>query len=77
MSNNNDRIMHALNRLERRFDENGAQVSEFLAADAAGEQPDPAQFSKLLEIRSVTRRVMEAQFKMHEKPLKTVLGEVK
>ncbi|MET3133294.1 hypothetical protein AAKU55_003584 [Oxalobacteraceae bacterium GrIS 1.11] len=77
MANDSNRVMHALRHLERRFDESGRQMSDFMAADAAGEQPDPQQFTALLEHRSVTRRAMEAQYKLHEKPLKTVLTESK
>jgi hypothetical protein len=32
---------------------------------------------KLLDQRSVTQQAMEAQFKLYEKPLKTVMNETK
>jgi hypothetical protein len=77
MSNDNNPIMHTLKHLEKRFDDSDRKMSAFMEADAAGEQPDPREFMGLLEQRSVTRRAMEAQFKLYEKPLKTVLTESK
>ncbi|MFS2008003.1 hypothetical protein ACEN9F_30790 [Duganella sp. CT11-25] len=77
MSHDNNPITHALRRLEKHFDESDRQMRDFMAADAAGEQPDPKDFMQMLEQRSVSRRAMEAQFKLHEKPLKTVLTEAK
>lgn len=77
MSNNTHPITHSLRRLEKHFDESDTRMREFMAADAAGEQPDPNDFMKLLEQHSVSRRAMEAQLKLHEKPLKTVLTEAK
>lgn len=77
MSQNYNPVVRTLKHLETRFDEAGANMSDFMQADAAGEKPDPAEFVKMLEQRSVTQRAMEAQFKLFEKPLKTVLNEVK
>lgn len=77
MSIVNNPTIHALRRLEKHFDASDRQMRDFMAADAAGEQPDPQDFMKMLEQRSVSRRAMEAQFKLHEKPLKTVLTEAK
>jgi hypothetical protein len=77
MSSENNPVMHALQHLNQRFDRNEAQMDDFMRADAAGEAPDPEQFNRLLATRSVTRRAMEAQYKLHEKPLKTVLNEAK
>lgn len=77
MSNDNNPITHALRRLEKRIDHSDSQMRDFMEADAAGEQPDPQEFLSLLEQRSVSRRAMEAQFKLYEKPLKTVLTEAK
>jgi hypothetical protein len=77
MSSDHHPVLRSLKHLESRFDEAGEKMTAFMASDAAGEQPDPNDFTKLLEMRSVTRRAMEAQFKLHEKPLKTVLSETK
>lgn len=77
MSNHNNHITHALRRLEKHYDESDMKMRDFMAADAAGEEPDPADFMKMLEQHSVSRRAMEAQTKLHEKPLKTVLTEAK
>lgn len=77
MSSDNNAVMHALQHLNKRFDQTDSKMDEFMRADAAGEQPDPQQFSQLLATRAVTRRAMEAQYKLYEKPLKTVLNEAK
>ncbi|NHZ91153.1 MULTISPECIES: hypothetical protein [Massilia] len=77
MSHDNNPITRALRRLETRFDDSDLRMRDFLAAEAAGEKPDPDSFLRMLEQRSVTRRAMESQAKLHEKPLKTVLSEAK
>lgn len=69
--------MSALRRLNTRYDEQGAQLTDFNQRQADGENPDPDAFMKLLDQRSVTQQAMQAQFKLYEKPLKTVLSETK
>ncbi|WP_211474773.1 hypothetical protein [Collimonas humicola] len=73
----NSPALSALNRLNSKFDEQESQINDFMGRQAQGENPDPAMFSKLLEQRSVTRQAMQAQFKLYEKPLKTVMTETK
>ncbi|OGB25908.1 MAG: hypothetical protein A3I66_12065 [Burkholderiales bacterium RIFCSPLOWO2_02_FULL_57_36] len=67
----------ALRRLDNKFTDQQNGINDFMESHANGENPDPALFSKLLEQRSVTHQAMQAQFKLHEKPLKTVLNETK
>ena len=69
--------MAALRRLNTRYDEQAAQITDFNQRQADGENPDRDEFMKLLDQRSVTQQAMEAQFKLHEKPLKTVMNETK
>ncbi|MFB9241720.1 hypothetical protein IV454_18780 [Massilia antarctica] len=77
MSYDNNPTSRALRRLETHLDDSDLRMREFMAAEAAGEQPDSDSFLHMLEQRSVTRRAMEAQSKLYEKPLKTVLAESK
>jgi hypothetical protein len=77
MSDNVNHVMNGLRRLNSKFDETGEQMTDFLKRQAAGEKPDPDEFAKLLEKRAVTHDVMAAQFKLYEKPLKTVLQETR
>lgn len=74
---NSNPAMSALRRLNDKFDAQGDQMNDFMARQAQGENPDPAAFMKLLEQRSTTSEALQAQFKLHEKPLKTVLNETK
>lgn len=77
MSHDNNPITRSLRRLETHFDAADGRMRDFMSAEAAGEKPDPDSFMQMLEQRSVVRRAMEAQSKLHEKPLKTVLTEAK
>ncbi len=80
MSNSSDPINQttfALRRLTQRFDGTGEQINDFLRRQAHGEPVDPQQFMKLMELRSHAQQAMQAQFKLHEKPLKTVLNETR
>lgn len=67
----------ALRRLNSKFDEQGEQMNNFMERQMHGDQPDPALFIKLLEQRATTKEAMQAQSKLYEKPLKTVLNETK
>lgn len=69
--------MLALRRLNTRYDEQAAQITDFNQRQADGENPDQNEFMRLLDQRSVTQQAMEAQFKLYEKPLKTVMNETK
>ena len=77
MSDNNSLVIGALRRLSSRYDTAGDQMTDFLRRQTEGEEPDPDEFTKLLEHRSVTSDAMSAQFKLIEKPIKTVLQESK
>lgn len=77
ISGQNSQALFALRRLNTKFDAQGDQMNDFMNRQAHGENPDPDLFSKLLEQRSVTHQAMQAQFKLHEKPLKTVMNETK
>jgi cell fate (sporulation/competence/biofilm development) regulator YlbF (YheA/YmcA/DUF963 family) len=72
-----NQTMFALRRLTEKFDAAGDGINDFNRRQAQGEKTDPAEFMELLEKRSITQHAMQAQFKLHEKPLKTVLNEVK
>lgn len=69
--------MSALRRLNTRYDEQASQITDFNQRQADGENPDQDEFMKLLDQRSVTQMAMQSQFKLYEKPLKTVLNETK
>lgn len=73
----NTQTLFGLNRLNNKFEEQGNQLNDFMGSQARGESPDPEMFAKLLEQRSVTHQAMQAQFKLYEKPLKTVMTEAK
>lgn len=75
--NHTNQTMVALRRLTHKFDAVGDRINDFSQRQANGENPDPAEFMKLLEARSHTQIAMQAQFKLHEKPLKTVLNETR
>ncbi|AWL03544.1 hypothetical protein ACFOHT_05750 [Massilia oculi] len=66
-----------LRRLDRRMDAANGQIEDFMQAQAAGEEPDPAAFTAMLEQRMTVEQAMQAQLKLHEKPLKTVLTETR
>lgn len=66
-----------MRRLDRKLDATNHQIDDFMQAQAAGEQPDPAAFTALLEKRMTVQQAMEAQLKLHEKPLKTALTETR
>lgn len=76
-SNQNNPTMHAIRRLDSRFEAAGEEIDDFMLRQARGERPDPNMFQHLLERRMTAQEAMQAQFKLHEKPLKLVLNEVK
>lgn len=77
MSNNTSNALQNLRRLNGKFDEAGEQMAKFYERQMKGENPDPQEFASLLEKRSITQSAMSAQFKLFEKPMKTVLQETK
>lgn len=77
MSNTSNPALTNLHRLSNKFDDIGDAIQDFMARQAAGEKPDPDEFSKLMEMQSVDKSAMQAQFNLLQKPLKTVLNEVK
>jgi hypothetical protein len=77
MTDQSNPTLHALRRLHGRYEEIGDGLQDFLADQAAGEVPDPERFGNLLEAQSVTKSVMQAQFTLLQKPLKTVLNEAR
>lgn len=64
-----------LQRMDRQLDAANGRLDDFMQAQAAGEAPDPAAFTALLEQRMTVQQAMQAQLKLHEKPLKTALTE--
>ena len=69
--------VNQLRRLDGKLDSANARIDDFMQAQAAGEQPDPAAFTAMLEQRMTVQQAMQAQFKLHDKPLKTVLTEAR
>jgi hypothetical protein len=72
-----DNTLNSLRRLTGKFDEAGEKMNTFFERQRNGEKPDPKEFASLLEKRSITQSAMSAQFKLFEKPMKTVLQETK
>lgn len=67
--------VNQLRRLDGKLDGANARINDFMQAQAAGEEPDPAAFTAVLAQRMTVQQAMQAQFKLHDKPLKTVLTE--
>lgn len=65
----------ALRRLDGKVDSINDELNDLTRAQAAGENPDPAEFMQLMEKRLNTQQAMQAQYKLNDKPLKTVLNE--
>lgn len=77
MANNSNPVLQSLRGLNRKYEDVTEQVNNFQRRQTNGEQPDPAEFGKLLAKQSVTHSAMAAQFNLLQKPLKTVLNETK
>lgn len=69
--------MRALQRINEKYDQLGNQLNDFYSAQAHGDNPDSNAFMKMLEQRSIAQEAMQSQFKLYEKPIKTVLNETK
>jgi hypothetical protein len=76
-TNTRSQALGAISRLTGKFDAAGDEMGKFLQMQANGEQPDPEEFAKLLDKRLTAQEAMQAQFKLYEKPLKTVMTESK
>jgi hypothetical protein len=72
----NDAIQ-AIRKGLREVDSLNAQLDDHTRAKARGENPDGQAFVKLVEKRMVSMQAMQAQVKLNEKPLHTVLTESK
>ncbi len=70
-------MIQSLRHLNNRSEQTGQQMADFARRQTEGEQPDPAEFTALLQQRSVTHDAMSAQLKLLEKPIRTVLQETK
>lgn len=77
MSMNHQATMPILHRLDKKMDSVNDDIDDFMQAQAAGEAPDPAEFTRLIEKRMTTQQAIQAQFKLNEKPMKTVLNETR
>lgn len=75
MALDNKSTMPTLHHLDRKMDSVNDEINDFMHDQASGEATDPAAFMELMEKRSNMQRAMDAQFKLNEKPLKTVLNE--
>ncbi|MFC7516074.1 hypothetical protein ACFQUU_13750 [Herbaspirillum sp. GCM10030257] len=69
--------MYALRRTNDKLDGANDQIDHFMERQMNGEKPDPAEFMKLLEKQATAQQALQAQFKLLEKPMKTVLNETK
>jgi hypothetical protein len=77
MSDNHSETLNSLRRLTNRFDAAGDGIQNFIDREMHGEKPDPQAFLQLLEQRASAKDALQAQFKLYEKPIKTVMNEVK
>jgi hypothetical protein len=75
MDSSSNPTIHALRHLDGRLDSVNAQMDDFMYRQTNGENPDPAEFTRLLEKSETTKSAMQAQFQLLDKPLKTVLTE--
>jgi hypothetical protein len=75
MSSNLNPVLQSLHALTKKFDNNTSSIADFQRRQTNGEQPNPEEFTRLLEKQSVTHSAMNAQFSLLQKPLKTVLNE--
>lgn len=71
----NNEINHAMRRLSNRYDDANEGLDDFYRRQMKGEDADAAEFFALVQKRATSQEAMEAQFKLQEKPLKTVLSE--
>jgi hypothetical protein len=72
---NHNPVMNNLRQLNQKYEKLNEQKNDFVRSQAAGENPDPNEFTQLLEKQSVTGTAMTAQFNLIQKPLKTVISD--
>jgi hypothetical protein len=77
MSSNQNPVLQSLRSLTKKFDSSTDGIADFQRRQTNGEQPDPQEFTRLLEQQSITHSAMSAQFSLLQKPLKTVLSETR
>jgi hypothetical protein len=77
MSSNQNPVLQSLRSLSKKFDSATDGIADFQRRQTNGEQPDPQEFTRLLELQSVAHSAMNAQFNLLQKPLKTVLNETR
>lgn len=77
MSNTSNPVIHSLRRLDNRFEDTSEEMNAFMRRQANGENPDPNEFSVMLEKMSTIKNALQAQFQLLEKPFKTVLNETR
>lgn len=77
MTTSSNPTIYALHHLDIRLDSVNGQMDDFMRRQATGENPDPAEFTRLLHVSDVTKSAMQAQYQLLDKPLKTVLSETK
>lgn len=70
-----NQTMPVIRRLSNKLDDADQQMDVYLQGQANGEASDGGEFLKMLEQRTVTQKAMEAQLKLNEKPVKTVMTE--
>jgi hypothetical protein len=77
MNSNANPVVQSLRRLDNKFEDTSADMSDFIRRQAAGDNPDPNEFSQMLAKMSTVKSAMEAQFQLLERPYKTVLNETR
>lgn len=77
MNVNENPTIEALRHLDSRHTETLDKIDDFMRRQTNGENPDPAEFVRLLKINATTSVAMEEQFQLNDKPLKTVLAETR
>lgn len=71
----NSTTIPTLRRMDSKVDAINEEVEGVMEDQANGGNPDPSEFMQLMEKRMNAQQAMQAQFKLNEKPLKTVLNE--
>lgn len=71
---NND-ITQTMRRLSTRYDDANEGLDDYYRRQIHGDEPDAAEFFALVQQRATSQEAMEAQLKLHEKPIKTVMSE--
>lgn len=76
-SPSNNPVLGSLRHLNKKFETNAEQINDFSRRQTNGENPDPEEFTKLMQTQATTKTALTAQFNLLQKPLKTVLNETK